>query len=409
MDNRPFDVIVWGASGFTGRLVVEYLLQQYGTGGSLTWAIAGRNQEKLAQVLADLGNESIPIFLADSMDPASLHILAKQTKVICTTVGPYAKYGSALVEACVQNGTDYCDLTGEVQWIRKMIDEHHETAKQNGVKIVHCCGFDSIPSDMGVFYLQQQAMETREAYCEQIKMRVKGARGGMSGGTVASLNNVMVEAQSDPTIFKTLQSPYGLNPIGEQTGSDKPDLEGVEYDEDFESWIAPFVMAAINTKIVRRSHALSGYPYGSGFRYEEAMLSGAGRKGKFRASLMSRGIRLLTNSKPNSLIAKLVGRFSPKPGEGPNAKQRENGFFNLVFLGKWDSGGSLRVKVTGDRDPGYGSTSKMLGESAVCLALDREQLPESYGVITPSVAMGNSLLERLQEYAGLTFGVQSKY
>ena len=409
MRNKPFDVIVWGASGFTGRLVVEYLLQQYGTGGDLTWAIAGRNQDKLGQVLADLGNESIPIFLADSMDAASLHILAKQTRVICTTVGPYAKYGSALVEACVENGTDYCDLTGEVQWIRRMIDQHHEAARRKKVRIVHCCGFDSIPSDMGVYYLQEKARETRGEYCEQVKMRVRGMRGGFSGGTVASARNVLVEAKQDPSIFRTLQSPYGLNPLGEQTGADQPDLEGIEYDEDFEGWISPFVMAAINSKVVRRSHALNDYPYGPGFRYDEAMFNGPGRKGRFSASIMSRVIRLVTDSRPDSFLGRMLDRFSPKPGAGPSAKQRQGGFFNLVFLGKWAGGGSLRVKVTGDRDPGYGSTSKMLGESAVCLALDREKLPDNYGIITPSVAMGDLLLERLQENAGLSFSVQSKY
>ncbi len=409
MSNKPFDLIIWGASGFTGKLVVEYLNRQYGQGRGLTWAIAGRNQEKLEAVLKGMGDPQIPIFLADSEDAASLNTLARQTKVICTTVGPYAKYGSDLVRVCVENGVDYCDLTGEVQWIRRMIDQHHEQAKANGTKIVHCCGFDSIPSDMGVFFLQKEAFQKREAYCEEIKLRVKAMKGGFSGGTIASLNNVLIEAQEDPSIFEILQNPYALNPPGERMGRDEIDLDKFAYDEDFEGWISPFVMAAINTKVVRRSHALAGYPYGRDFRYEEATFNGPGRKGKWSARLTTRAIKVLSDSKPNSFMKKLVDRFSPKPGEGPSAQQRENGFFNLALLGKWREGGTMYVKVTGDRDPGYGSTSKMLGESAVCLAKDRERLPQQFGVITPSIAMGDALLERLVQNAGLTFEVSSRH
>ena len=409
MSNKPFDVIIWGASGFTGRLVVEYLLKQYGLDGDLRWAIAGRNQEKLEAVLSELGEQSIPIFLADSMDLESLNFLVRQTKVICTTVGPYAKYGSNLVEACVTNGVDYCDLTGEVQWIRRMIDQHHEQAIANGVKIVHCCGFDSIPSDMGVYFLQKEAKARRGAYCEQIKLRVKAMKGGFSGGTYASLNNVLAEAEKDNSIYQILENPYSLNPKGDPRGKDQPDLNAVAFDEDFDAWISPFVMASINTKIVRRSHALAGYPYSKSFQYDEATLNGKGRKGKMNARLMSTAMRILAGSKPNSLLKKIVNRFSPKPGEGPSLEQRENGFYSLVLFGKYEDGAAIWGKVKGDRDPGYGSTSKMLGESAVCLAKDRKDLPEIAGVITPSIAMGDHLLERLQANAGLTFEVSDKY
>ena len=403
MENKNFDLIIWGATGFTGQLVAEYLLKQYGTGGNLKWAFAGRNQKKLENVRQQLGDEAIPILIADSQDAASLNALAKQTKVICSTVGPYAKYGSSLVAACVGNGTDYCDLTGEVQWIRRMIDQHHETAKSKGVKIVHCCGFDSIPSDMGVYFLQESAKEKYGHYCQHIKLRVKAAKGGPSGGTIASLNNVLEEAQQDPSVFEILENPYSLNPIGGQSGNDQPDLAVAAFDKDFNSWIGPFIMAAINTKVVRRSHALAGYPYGKDFMYDEATLCGTGLSGRLKAQMLSSIIGMMSSGNPDTLLKKIAGRFLPKPGEGPSKNQRETGFFNLVLFGKLKNGISIKGKVKGDRDPGYGSTSKMLGESAVCLAKDRDVLPQTSGVITPSIAMGDHLLARLEKNAGLTF------
>ena len=403
MENKNYELIILGASGFTGRLVAEFLLKQYGAGKSLKWAIAGRNRGELESVRKLLGDESIPILTADSLDMGSLNALVQQTKVICSTVGPYAKYGSPLVEACVNNGVDYCDLTGEVQWIRRMIDQHHENAKAKGVKIVHCCGFDSIPSDMGVYFLQKAAKEKYGEYCQHIKLRVKAAKGGPSGGTIASLNNVLKEAQNDPSIFKMLENPYSLNPKGEQSGKDENDLTGVEYDEDFGAWIGPFIMAAINTRVVRRSHALAGYPYGKDFMYDEATLCGAGFSGKLKANMLSSVIGLMSNSKPDSILKNISSRFLPKPGEGPSKKQRETGFYNLALFGKLKDGRTIKGKVTGDRDPGYGSTSKKLGESAVCLAKDRAMLPKTSGLLTPSTAMGDVLLERLIKNAGLTF------
>ena len=287
MHNKPYDFIIWGASGFTGRLVAEYLLKEYGIDNQLKWAMAGRNEGKLKSIRNLLGNENIPIVIADSHDEASLKAMAQQTKVICSTVGPYAKYGSELVATCVNEQVDYCDLTGEVQWIRKMIDLHHENAKAKGVKIVHCCGFDSIPSDMGVYFLQKTAKEIFGEYCQQIKLRVKAAKGGPSGGTIASLNNVLEEASKDPSIFKMLENPYGLNPIGQQSGKDENDLMEIEYDKDFGAWIGPFIMAAINTRVVRRSHALADFPYGKDFRYDEATLCGKGLSGKIKAKMLS--------------------------------------------------------------------------------------------------------------------------
>jgi len=399
--NKPYDIIIWGATGFTGRLVAEYLNRQYALGGDLRWAVAGRNQEKLEGIKKELGIEAIPSIIADSKNKASLNKMVQQTKVICTTVGPYAKYGSDLVAACVENGVHYCDLTGEVQWIRRMIDQHHKAAKAKGVKIVNCCGFDSIPSDMGVYFLQKQAKSQKGEYCNHIKLRVKAMKGGMSGGTYASLNNVMAEAAENPEITTMLANPYGLNPKGEQSGKDVGDITEVIYDKDLDTYVSPFVMAGINTRIVRRSHALSGYPYGKDFQYEEATLVGKSVSKRFTARLTNSVVSKVISGGPDSFLKKMADRYLPKPGEGPSKEERENGFFNLLLLGKFSNGDTITAKVKGDRDPGYGSTSKMLGEAAVCLAKD--DLPDVSGVLTPAVAMGDALLERLQNNSGLSF------
>ncbi len=405
MDNRQYDVILWGATGFTGRLVAEYLNKQYGASSDLKWAMAGRNKEKLATIRKEIGNGEIPLIVADSKDRTSLDKMVQQAKVICTTVGPYAKYGSELVASCVENGVDYCDLTGETQWIRRMIDQHHEAAKANGVKIVHCCGFDSVPSDIGVHFLQKEAKAQKGEYCNHIKLRVKVMKGGMSGGTYASLNNLMAEAADDPSIMTILQNPYGLNPIGEQNWKDVPDITEVLFDEDMDAYISPFVMAGINTRVVRRSHALQGYPYGKDFRYEEATLVGSSFSKRFTARLTNSVVSKVMTGGPDSFLKRMADRYLPKPGEGPTKEQREEGFFNLILLGKFANGDTISAKVKGDRDPGYGSTSKMLGEAAVCLAKD--ELSDVSGVITPAVAMGDALLERLIANSGLSFGIES--
>jgi len=249
--DRKYDVVVWGATGFTGRLVAEYLNRTYGT-DKLSWAMAGRSQEKLDRVSAQIGAADIPKIVADSHDRSSLDAMVAQTRVVCTTVGPYAMYGSDLVEACIHGGADYCDLSGETQWIYRMIDQYHDIAQSKGVRIVNSCGFDSVPSDLGVYYLQKAIEKDTGTFASQIKMRVKAMKGGMSGGTYASLSNVMAEARKDPTIFKILQDPYSLNPQESPRGKDKRDLQTVKFDKDADSWIAPFVMAGINTRIVPR-------------------------------------------------------------------------------------------------------------------------------------------------------------
>ncbi|MBC8304931.1 MAG: saccharopine dehydrogenase NADP-binding domain-containing protein [Pelagibacterales bacterium] len=403
---RDYDIIVWGASGFTGKLVAEYLFKKYGSNKNLKWAIAGRNSLKLNSVRKDILDSTVPLILADSNDSQSLNEMVKKTKVICTTVGPYAKYGSKLVAACVENKTHYCDLAGEVQWIRKMIDQYHKEAKNNNTKIVNSCGFDSIPSDMGVYYIQKQTRASKNQRAKLIEMRVAGAKGGISGGTYESLSKVNEEANKDKEIFKVVINPYGLNPIGEQDGLDRSDLRKIIYDKSSNSWIGPFMMAAINTKIVRRSNALSNYYYGKDFMYNEATLSGKGILGKIKGYFLAIPVFLLMSAKPGSILKKFIDFILPKPGEGPNKKDREAGFYNLRFYITLEDGSKAFAKVIGDMDPGYGSTAKMLAESAVCLAKD--ELPDSSGVLTPSTAMGDALLDRLEKNAGLSFNFNNK-
>lgn len=403
-NNREFDVIVWGATGFTGRLVAEYLFNTYGADNSIRWAMGGRSQTKLEKIRATVANETIPLVIADSHDEESLNAMAQRTRVVCTTVGPYGKYGDKLVAACVANQTHYCDLAGEVHWMRRMIDLHHEVAKANGTKIVHACGFDSIPSDMGVFFVQKEAKARTGHYAPQIKMRVKALVGGFSGGTYAALTDQLEKAAKDKRVLDVVRNPYGLNPVGEQHGPDKPDLQQVVYDDASQSWIYPFVMGSINTRVVRRSNALAGYPYGKDFRYDEASMSGDGFAGRVKATLTASFFGIFTLAKPGSFLKKGLDRLMPKPGEGPSKAKREAGFYDLRFIATVADGSTAVGKVTGDMDPGYGSTSKILAESALCLAKDKT--PTIGGVLTPSIAMGEALLVRLQLNAGLTFAYQ---
>ena len=396
---REFDIIIWGASSFTGQLVTEYLFNRYGS-SKIKWAIAGRNLDKLEKVRSQVAHEKIPIFIADSFDKESLSKFVKKTKVVCSTVGPYSLYGTKLVKLCIENNTNYCDITGEAHWIRTLIDSFHKEAKSKKIKIVNSCGFDSIPSDMGVYFIQNKIKKVYNNYAKSIKMRVAGIRGGISGGTYSSINNLLSEAFNDKTIFKLLNNPYGLNPKDKMEGLDKKDLRKIIFDKESNSWIYPFIMAGINTKIVRRSNALSNFQYGKDFKYEEAMMSGKGISGFLKAILAIFPLAMI-GLNPNSFLKKIVNSFMPKPGEGPGVKKRKNGFYNLRFYVTIDEKRKAFAKVIGDSDPGYGSTSKMLAESALCLAFDK--LPENYGVITPSFSMGEKLLTRLNENAGLKF------
>ena len=398
---RKYDLVVWGATSFTGKLVTEYLFNKYGS-SKIKWAIAGRNLDKLEKVRSLVADDNLPMIIADSFDEESLSKFVKKTRVVCSTVGPYSLYGTKLVKLCVENNTNYCDITGESHWIRTLIDDYHEEAKSKKIKIVNSCGFDSIPSDIGVYFIQNEIKKTYKNYANSIKMRVAGVKGGISGGTYSSINNLLKEAYSNKKIFRVLNNPYGLNPKNKMEGMDKKDLRKIIFDKESNSWIYPFIMAGINTKIVRRSHALTNFQYGKDFRYEEAMMSGKGISGLLKAILAVFPLAMI-GLNPNSLLKKIVNSYMPKPGEGPGPEKRKNGFYNLRFYVTIDERRKAFAKVVGDNDPGYGSTSKMLAESALCLAFDK--LPENYGVVTPSIAMGKQLLERLRNYAGLDFKI----
>ena len=403
-NTRDFDIIIQGATGFTGTLVAEYLLRQYGVGNDLRWALAGRSETKLQKVRDGLGAAAsgLELIVADSFDKDALQDLAARTRVVLTTVGPYALYGSNLVAACVDAGTHYCDLAGEVQWIREMIDTHNDRAQETGARIVHCCGFDSVPMDIGVWFLQHAAHEKHGAYCDSISMLVKATKGTASGGTLASMMNLIKESREDRSVARTLIHPYSLNPEGERDGPDDRDQTRLIYRDDAKSWTAPFVMAGVNTKVVRRSHALAGYPYGKDFRYDESVLTGRGVSGWLKGALMIAGLGALVFFATFAPTRKFLQRYVlSKPGEGPDRELQQSGFFNLLQIGKLPDGTIVRGKITGDQDPGYGSTSKMLSECAVCLAKD--DLDANGGVWTPAAVMAKPLLERLRKNAGLTF------
>lgn len=398
--DRRYHLVVWGASGFVGRLVVEYLHARLGVGGEIRWAIGGRNREKLEALRGTLGADgaALPIITGDARDLDQMGDLAASTQVVCATVGPYSQLGTTLVDACAYHGTDYCDLSGELPWIRRMIDSFETTAQSNGARIVHCCGFDAIPSDLGVYFLQKAVAKRGREPCPTVHFRLKAARGGFSGGTVASMLAVLKAAREDPYLARLIGDPYALNPIGQRHGPDGKDLRGIAFDPDLGAWIAPFMMAGINTRVVRRGNALLGYPYGEAFRYDEAVLAGSRIKALGIAAILA---ALMAAAGLPPLRALLERYVLPKPGEGPDAARRERGFFDIRLLGKYPDGATVRVRVTGNRDPGYGSTAKMLGESALCLLEDVPQL--TGGFWTPASAMGEALLARLQTHAGLGF------
>ena len=398
-------IVLFGATSFVGQIVTRHLFQRHGVGRELRWAIAGRSENKLKAVRARLGAgaENLPLIVTDADDDAALKALCADTQAVASTVGPYALYGSKLVHACAEAGTDYCDLSGEVQWIARMIAAHKDSARRTGACIMHSCGFDSIPSDLGTWFLQQRARERLGAPCTRVKLRVSNARGGFSSGTVASLMNVMREA-GDPVVRHLLSDPYSITPGGSASRPRQPELRFVEYDDDARSWIAPFLMSAVDTRVVHRTNALADNTYGTDFVYDEAVLTGTGVKGFATAIAMSTGIGgfLLAAALPPSrwLLEKFV---MPKPGKGPSPETQEKGSFDLRLFGIAKDGSVLRAKVTGDRDPGYGSTAKMLGEATACLALDIPKTALSGGFWSPATALGDRLLTRLTAHAGLTF------
>lgn len=411
MKNAKYDLVVFGATSFVGQILTKYLAEYFSQQGEkLNWAIAGRSKNKLEEVKNSLGylGKNLPVLIADAGNDADLKALCVNTRVVVSTVGPYALYGEPLIKACVENGTDYCDLTGETQWIKKMIETYEPQAQQSGARIVHCCGFDSVPSDMGVYFLQQQVLKQFGAPATQVKMRVKTLKGGASGGTVASLINVIQEAAADPVLRKQLINPYSICPQ-DHTFTQKQDfIKTAKLDSDFNAWIAPFVMAAVNERVVHRSNALSGNAYGSNFSYNEAILTGSGIQGRLKAVGIVAGLGAFMLGAVNKPISQLMERLLlPKPGEGPTPEQQLSGRFDLRFFGKTNAGQSLRIKVTGDRDPGYGSTGKMLGQAAISLALDHvkdgEKVGRGGGFWTSATMFDERFIQRLTNHAGLVF------
>jgi short subunit dehydrogenase-like uncharacterized protein len=385
---REFDIIVYGASGFTGRLVAEYLVAR----GIKGWAMAGRNEAKLAEVRDLIGApKDTPLVVADASAPDSLTAMCNRTRVVLTTVGPYQLYGPELVAACAATGTDYVDLCGEPAWMREMIEAHDDAAKASGARIVFSCGFDSIPFDLGVWFLQQEAVKRFGKPAPRVKGRVRKMAGGASGGTIASLTETMKAAAKNPKIVGLLRSSFCLTPGFE--GPSQPTGLVPEYDSATGTWTAPFIMAPINTKNVHRSNALLGHAYGTDFVYDEMMVTTAGEAGKAIAEGIATALKSANPFGSGTL---------PKQGEGPSKEEREAGHYDVLFIGEMPDGQSVRAVVTGDKDPGYGSTSKMIAESALTL-LEHDS---PGGVVTPGGVMAAPLLKRLTAHAGLTFDIE---
>jgi len=390
--SSEFDIVVYGASGFTGRLVAEYLASRYGADRNLKWAMAGRDLDKLALVRSEIGaSQDVQLISADAGDLKSLRAMAERTKAVITTVGPYQLYGSELVAICAESGTDYLDLCGEPAWMRHMIDAHDATARSTGARIVFSCGFDSIPFELGVFFLQENAKKILGAPAPRVKGRVRKMKGTFSGGTAASLKATYAAAAKDSGLVTLLKDPFALTPGF--TGPKQPPGNRPEFDSDLQMWTAPFVMATINTRNVHRSNLLQDFSYGKDFVYDEMMIAGPGEKGEATAKAIV------------GANASMGGADGPKPGEGPSKEERETGFYDLMFLGIGADGRQIRAVVRGDRDPGYGSTSKMISESAICLVKEATDVPG--GVWTPGAAMGHRLIKRLVDNAGLTFALEN--
>jgi short subunit dehydrogenase-like uncharacterized protein len=391
MSSSKFDIVVYGTTGFTGQLVAEYLAAHYKGDASLKWAMAGRSKDKLASVRDAIGAPAdTPLIVADAADPASLKAMVGQTKSVITTVGPYQLYGNELIATCVELGTDYLDLCGEPVWMRQMIEKHEEAAKASGARILFSCGFDSIPFELGAFFVQEEAKRVFGAPASRVKGRVRDMRGTLSGGTAASARAQFEAVARDLSLVAILNNPFALTPGFE--GAKQPRGNRPVFEEDLQSWVAPFMMALINTRNVHRSNMLMGFSYGKDFVYDEMVLTGSGEKGEANAKLV-----MAANTEK-------TGPNAPKPGEGPSKEERENGLYDLLYVAIAPDGRQVRAAVKGDRDPGYGSTSKMISECAICLLRDTPDVPA--GFWTPGAAMQHKLIKRLVDHAGLTFTVE---
>ena len=404
MAKPTYELVIYGATSFVGQILCQYLVDEC-PDGNITWAAAGRSQAKLDELVNRLGG-NIPTIVAAADDETALQAMVNETGVVLSTVGPYALYGSPLVKICARSGTDYCDLTGEPQWIRRMISAHEAEAKASGARIVHCCGFDSIPLDLGNYFLQQQAQALYAAPATKVKMAVIEMKGGGSGGTIASAINMIEEASKDPQLRKDLNDPYYFCSSDHGFTALQRNVTGSLYDEDFQSWVGPFIMAPINTKIVHRSNELSGKAFGENFEYDEVMTSDSSIRGRMIASGTGLGMGLFALLVALPPTRAVVKKLVPQPGEGPSPEAQLNGLFDLKFIGTTDGGETITVEVTGDRDPGYGCTAKMLAQAGLCLARDISKSEKAGGFWTPATAMGDALIERLINGAGMRFSVK---
>jgi short subunit dehydrogenase-like uncharacterized protein len=404
--DKALDLIVFGATGFTGRLVAEHLLKTHGAGGGLRWAMAGRNLDKLQATHRELGApQALPLLQADAADASTLAALVSQAKVVLSTVGPYQLHGEPLVRACADAGTDYVDLCGEPLWMAQMIARHEAAARASGARIVFSCGFDSIPFDLGVVFAQAEAQRRFGQPLQRVRGRVRVMKGGFSGGTMASALATVEAIRRDRSLARTLADPFALTPGFR--GPAQPEGESAAYDDAADAWTGPFIMAAINTKNVHRSNALRGHPWGRDFVYDERMLTGRGAMGERRARALARNTRLQTLALGFAPARELLRRLVlPKPGQGPSQRERDSGRYEVLFIGDTAQGQRLCAVVRGDRDPGYGSTCKLVSESALCLAQDTSPAMAGGGVWTPGAAMGLALVRRLQERAGLSFAIE---
>ena len=389
---KKFDIVVYGATGFTGQLVAEYLAAQYKGDGGLKWAMAGRSLDKLKSVRDAIGAPAdTPLIAADSGDAGALKAMVDQTRSVLTTVGPYQWYGNELIAACAASGTDYLDLCGEPVWMRQMIDKHEAEAKASGARIVFSCGFDSVPFELGAFFVQDEARRVFGAPAARVKGRVRDMRGTFSGGTAASGRATFEAIAKDLSLVAILNDPFALTPGFK--GAKQPKGNKAVYEEEMQSWTAPFTMALINTRNIHRSNMLMGFPYGKEFVYDEMVLTGPGEAGEANAKKV-----MAANSEK-------TGPNARKPGEGPSKEERENGLYDLLYVAVSPDGRQVRASVKGDLDPGYGSTSKIISECAVCLLRDTPDVAP--GFWTPGAAMQHKLIKRLVDHAGLTFAVES--
>jgi short subunit dehydrogenase-like uncharacterized protein len=410
--DRTRDLVIWGATGVAGRLVAEYLTEQYPP-DELSIALGGRDEPRLRELEATLADQrstwdEIPIVIGDASEPERLQAIAETTRVMCTTVGPYTIHGTPLVEACIAAGTDYCDLTGEINWVREMIDRYHDDAVDSATRIVHSCGFDSIPADLGTHLVQSFAIEEFGTPCDVARIYLEDGRGGVSGGTLASAAEVFRAASEDPLAQQTLRNPYSLAPKGERDGVDPGAQLTVKKDPSRSEWTAPSPMALINERVVRRSNALLGYPWGREFECTEVVPTGDGLGGLVRAGIVSTGLKAATAGMAFAPTRGGLRRFVfPDPGDGPTREQIENGYFTVRVLGRGIAGDGpfvVESRVSADLDPGYGATARMLGEAATCLVRGQVNSPLEGGVLTPASGIGEPLADRLRQ-AGLTVSV----